>query len=77
MPMEFHIGDIIFNIEALKALLLRWGDITRMPAVIVSIKYCAGGPTQHSKVDRQKHKYNKWDERKKQNYFCLQVWICT
>lgn len=57
--MEFHIGDIILNIEALKALLLRWGDITRMPAVIVSIKYCAGGPVQHRKVDRQKHKYNK------------------
>jgi len=45
-----------------------------MPALIVSVKYCAGGPKQHSKVDRQKQ-INKdiRDERKRQNCFCLQV----
>ena len=52
-----YIGDIILNIEKSKAFLLRWGNITGIPAVIVCIKHCAGGLKQHSKTDRQKQRY--------------------
>lgn len=66
--------DIILTIEELKSFLLRWGNLTRMPAVIVSIKYCAGCPKQHNKADRQKQ-INKdlRDEGEKQNSF---VYMC-